>query len=243
MNNRLITTAICLSLLFSCSGTKKEEEKITAESSYIKAMDLLKDHSFGEAAKEFDKIDDEFPFSKWAMKSKIMTIYAYYKDEEFEKVISSADDFLRLNANSDYASYALYMKGLSFYNRIPSIDRAQNDTQQASFAFRELLARFPISSYAQDAREKIAFIDEHLAGAKMSIGRYQIKVKNYVGALASFNEVIGRYRQTKQIAEAYFRLGEIYDKIGLKKEAAKAKEHLQSQFPNSYFAKYNRDEK
>jgi len=228
---------LLLICLVSCSGNKDKEEKTSAEISYTKAMTLLtKDKNYSEAAKEFEKIDDEFPFSRWAVKSKVMVIYAYYKDEDLDKVISSADDFLRLNANSDYAPYALYMKGLSFYKRIPSIDRSQDDTQQASFAFRELVARFPLSIYAQDAREKINFIDEHLAGAKMSIGRYQIRVKNYVGAITSFNEVIGRYRQTRQVPEAYFRLGEIYDKIGLKKEAEKAKAELKSRFPESSWA-------
>lgn len=232
-----------LLLIISCSGKDKAEEVMNAESTYLKGMSFLKDKNYGEAAKEFEKIDDEYPFSKWAVKSKTMTIYAYYKDEDLDKVISNADDFLRLNANSEYAPYVLYMKGLSFYNRIPNIDRSQDDTQQASYAFRELIARFPLSDYAQDARDKITFIDEHLAGAKMSIGRYQISKRNYVGAIGSFNDVISRYRQTNQVAEAYFRLSEIYDKIGLKEEADKAKNILLSRYPESFFAKLNRDEK
>ena len=233
-----ISQILLLICLMSCSGhDKNKDEKTSAEISYTKAMNLLtKDKNYTEAAKEFEKIDDDFPFSKWAVKSKVILIYAYYKDQDSDKVISSADDFLRLNANSDYAPYALYMKGLSYYQRIPSIDRSQDDTQQSSFAFRELLARFPLSVYAQDAREKIAFIDEHLAGAKMSIGRYQINTKNYVGAVTSFNEVINRYRQTKQVPEALFRLSEIYDKIGLKNESAKAKEELKLRFPESSWA-------
>lgn len=232
---KIIYLILLTSLLFSCSG--KKDEKIGAEFSYIKAMDYLKDKNYSEAAKEFEKIDDEFPFSKWAVKSKVMTIYAYYKDENYDKMVQNADDFLRLNSTSEYAPYVLYMKGLSYYNRIPNVERSQDDTRQASFAFRELVARFPFSDYAADCREKIIFIDEHLAGAKMSVGRYQMKNKNYVGAIASFNEVISRYRQTDQMPEAYFRLGEIYDKIGLNVESAKAKKSLISRFPDSEWTK------
>ncbi len=231
---KIIYLILLTSLLFSCA---KKEEKIGAEFSYIKAMDYLKDKNYSEAAKEFEKIDDEFPFSRWAVKSKVMVIYSYYKDENYDKMVQNSDDFLRLNSTSEYSSYVLYMKGLSYYNRIPNIQRAQDDTQQASFAFRELIARFPFSDYAADCRDKIIFIDEHLAGAKMSVGRYQMKIKNYVGAIASFNEVISRYRQTNQVAEAYFRLSEIYDKIGLKSEAEKAKQHLTSKFSGSEWAK------
>lgn len=223
------------SLLFACSH--KKDEKTGAEISYVKAMKLLKNKSYSEAAGEFEKIDDDFPFSKWAIKGQTMAVYARYKDEDYVKLLATADDFLRLNPNSEYVPYVMYMKGLSYYNQIPSIERAQDNTQQASFTFRELVARFPQTDYAFDAKEKILFVDEHLAGAKMSIGRYQIKHKNYVGAIDSFTEVVERYRQTNQVPEAYFRLIEIYYKIGLKEEGKKSFNKLSSRFPQNHWTK------
>ncbi len=220
------------SLLFSCS---KKEEKTNAEIAYINAMKLLKEKSYTQAADDFEKIDDEYPFSKWAIKAQAIAVYARYKDEDYIKLLQNADDFLRLNPSSEYVPYVLYMKGLAYYNQIPSIERAQDNTQQASFVFRELTARFPQTDYAADAKERLVFVDEHLAGAKMSVGRYEISVKNYVGAIDNFNSVISRYRQTKQVPEAYFRLTEIYYKIGMKKEGEKAREVLKSRFPDNYW--------
>jgi outer membrane protein assembly factor BamD len=240
MIKQIFITILAVTLLTSCS---KKEDKPTAESSYVKAMKLLKDKNYSEAAKEFEAIDDEFPFSKWATKGQIMAIYANYKNEEYDKVVQGADDFIRLNSASIYVPYALYMKGLSFYDRIPEITRAQDNTQQASFAFRELLARFPESAYVDDVMERIKFIDEHIAGAKMSIGRYQIKERNYVGAISNFNMVILRYRNTKQAPEAYFRLNEIYQKIGMNDEAVKALKNLQEKFPDNYWTKLATNEK
>ena len=221
-------------LLFSCS---KKDEKTSAEISYVKAMKLLKSKNYSEAASDFEKIDDDFPFSKWALKGQTMAVYARYKDEDYVKLLTVVDDFLRLNSSSEYVSYMLYMKGLSYYNQIPNIERAQDNTQQASFAFRELVARFSNSDYASDAKEKLIFVDEHLAGARMSVGRYQIKNKNYIGAIGNFSEVIERYRQTKQVPEAYFRLIEIYRKVGLKTEAEKAQKQLIERFPENYWTK------
>jgi outer membrane protein assembly factor BamD len=221
-------------LLFSCS---KKDEKTSAEISYVKAMKLLKSKNYSEAASDFEKIDDDFPFSKWALKGQTMAVYARYKDEDYVKLLTVVDDFLRLNSSSEYVPYMLYMKGLSYYNQIPNIERAQDNTQQASFAFRELVARFSNSDYASDAKEKLIFVDEHLAGARMSVGRYQIKNKNYIGAIGNFSEVIERYRQTKQVPEAYFRLIEIYRKVGLKTEAEKAQKQLIERFPENYWTK------
>ncbi len=219
----------------SCSGKKTEKE--SAELAYTKAFKSLKEKTYSQAADEFEKIDSDFPFSKWAKKGQIMAIYARYKDQDHGKLTQIAEDFLRMNPNSEFISYVLYMKGLSHYKQMPSIERAQDSTQQASYTFRELIARFPTSEYSQDATEKIELIDEHLAGAKMSIGRFQAKNGNYIGAINNFKEVIRRYRQTNQIAEAYFRLGEIYTKIGFKKEARNAIRNLKNKFPESDWAK------
>lgn len=217
--------------LFSCS--KKKDEKDNAEIAYTKAMKLLKDKSYTSAAEAFVKIDDDFPFSKWATKAQTMAVYAYYKDEEHAKLVQTVDDFIRLNPNNDAVPYMMYMKGLSFYNLIPEIDRAQDNTHEASATFRELIARFPESEHATDAAKKLAYVDEHLAGAKMSIGRYQIQNMNYVGAINHFIEVTERYRFTNQVPEAYFRLTEIYYKIGLHKESLAAFHQLQSLFPQN----------
>ncbi len=222
---------LAASLLFSCA--KKKEEKQNAEVAYTKAMKLLKEKSYASAAEEFSKIDDEYPFSRWAVKAQSMAVYAYYKDEDYAKLTSTVDDFIRLNPAHETVPYMMYMKGLSFYDQIPETSRGQDNTQQASSTFRELIARFPLSEHAEDARKKLNFVDEHLAGAKMSIGRYQILNQNYVGAINNFTEVTERYRFTNQVPEAFFRLSEIYYKIGLQKEARSAFSQLKSAFPHN----------
>ncbi len=220
-------------LIFSCA---KKQETPTAESTYIKAKKLLDDKDYSESAKEFEKIEDDFPFSKWATKSQNMAAYAFYKNKDYNEVVRVVDDFIRVNPTNETLSYMYYMKGLSFYEQIPDIERAQDNTKMSSATFRELIARFPTSDHAYDARDKLIFVDEHLAGAKMSVGRYQITQQNYVGALKNFHEVSARYFRTNQAPEAYYRLVEIYFKIGLKNEAKKALHALQEDFPENEWA-------
>lgn len=220
-------------LIAALSSCSKKEEKNNAELSYIKAMKSLKNKNYNEAAESFSKIDDDYPFSKWALKAQTMAVYAYYKEEQYDKLQQTVDDFVRLNPSYPDIDYMIYMKGLSFYHQIPHIDRAQDNTKQASFTFRELIARFPNSKYSDDARKRISFVDEHLAGSIMSIGRYQIKTQNFIGAIDNFKQVIERYRYTKQVAEAYFRLIEIYYKIGINSEALGAFKQLKTSYPKS----------
>ncbi len=237
MKNKIfknIALIFCL-ILFSCKTT--EEKKETAESSYLKALESLNDKNYNEAAKAFEKIDDDYPFSKWAAPAQTMAVYAYYKDKSYSDIIRVVEDFIRINPTNEAISYMLYMKALSYYEQIPQISRAQDNTRLAFAGFRELIARFPQSNYANDAEEKLNYINEHLAGAKMSVGRYQITQENYVGALKNFNEVVSRFSHTNQAAEGYYRLVEIYTKLGINNEARMAYLQLSTNYPQNYWYK------
>ena len=197
----------------------KKKEPTTAEYSYGKAMKLLKDKDYLQAAEAFEKIAEDYPFAELSAKSQAMAVYSYYKEKDYTKLTQLASDFIQLNINSEYTPYMFYMNGLAYYNQIPDIKRSQDSAKQASSVFRELRARFPESDYATDVKEKLSFIDEHLAGEIMSVARYQMHNGNYVGAIKNFHEVKQRYARTNQVAEAHFRLLEIYTKLGLKKQS------------------------
>lgn len=233
MRKNFLILFIMLFAVFSCA---KKEKTPTAESTYIKAYEQLKDKNYSESAKTFEKIEDDFPFSKWAPKAQIMAAYAYYKNNDHADTIRVVEDFIRINPADSAIDYMTYLKAMCYYKQIPDIARAQDNTKLASITLRELVARFPNSDYAQDARDKLVVVDEHLAGAKMSVGRYQINQENYIGALQNFQEVVDRYHYTNQAPESYYRLVETYNKIGLTSQATKANQILQERFSDNEWA-------
>ncbi len=227
----IVTGCILFAFLGLSSGcSKKENAKTSAESSYLRSMQMLKDRDYLEAAKSFEKIDDDFPFSKWSIKAQVMSAYSYYKEKEYVDAARVVDDFILLNPKDQNMPYMLYIKGMSYYDQIPNLMRSQELTKEASSIFRELIARFPNSEYVSDVKEKLSFINNHLAASLMASGRYSIKEKNYVGAINDFKEVVSYYRQSDQVPEAYFRLIEIYYKLGIKDEASKIAQILQSDY-------------
>lgn len=221
---------ICLIFTFSCA---KEKKVSSAENSYIEAMKKLKDKDYTAAAEDFEKINDEFPLSKWGLKSQTMAAYGFYKEEKYSDVIRIADDFTHNNPSNPDVAYLQYLKSISYYNQINDIKRAQDNASSASYSFRELIARFPTSNYSDDARNKLSLVDDHIAGAKMSVGRYQLQNENYIGAIKNFQEVIDRYSRTNQASEAYFRIYEAYKKIGLNKESQDYLKELNNTYPDN----------
>ena len=73
-------------------------------------------------------------------------------------------------------------------------------------ALDDVVRRFPESKYARDAKLKLDFTRDHLAGKEMEIGRYYLKRQEYLAAMNRFKRVVDNYQTTTHIPEALERL-------------------------------------
>src|SRR6266705_7000328 len=83
------------------------------------------------AAKRFEEVDRQHPYSEWARKSLIMSAYAYYQMGNYDDAIQAARRFLQLHPGSPDAAYAQYIVGASYFDRIRDISRDQDVTDKA----------------------------------------------------------------------------------------------------------------
>ena len=225
---------VVLLFTFSCAKEKVEPTAVTA---YKEAYEILKDKDYAVAAEKFEKVADDFAFSSLAPKAQMMAVYAYYKAQEYEDVNKASNDFFTIFPSDKNTDYVMYLKGLSFYDQMPYIDRSQDDTKNASMIFREIVARYPQSRYVDDLKKKITIIDTNISGSYMSKGRYFMNNELYAAAIKNFQEVTFRYRHTNQICEAYYRLMEIFYKIGVDDLALDYAKNLKSECSNSEWLK------
>lgn len=230
-----------VAMVFLSACANKDEtldEDKSAEILYNEGYDYLEKTSYQKAAEKFDKVEMEHPYSKWATKSKLMSAYAYFKDEKYDDAVASLDRFIRLHPGNKDIAYAYYLKGICYYDQISPSKKEQSFTQDAYETFNQLIAMYPDSEYAKDAKSKMALIEDHLAGHEMSVGRYYLKNKEYISALNRFATVTDNYQTTAQIEESLYREVEVYTILGLNKEASKKAEILQKNYPDSKWAKY-----
>ena len=228
-----------LMFLSACASTETPEisdEDKTAEMLYNEAYEKKKKTSYQKAAETFDKVEMEHPYSKWATKSKLMSAYSYYKDEKYDDAIIALDRFIRLHPGNKDIAYAFYLKGVCYYDQIAPSQKEQSATKDAYDTFSQVIAMFPDSEYAADAKAKMALIEDHLAGHEMAVGRYYLENKEYVSALNRFSTVTDVYQTTNQIEEALYREVEIYTILGLDNEADKKEEILRRNYPDSKWA-------
>ena len=177
---------------------------------------------FAEAAKLFDEVERQHPYSVWARRAQLMSAFSYYMAQQYTDSISSAQRFVSIHPGNQDAPYANYLIAMSYYQQIADVTRDQKITQQASDAFNELMRRYPGSRYATDARLKIDLINDHLAGKEMEVGRFYQRSGNWLAASTRFRAVTDKYQTTSHAPEALERLVECYLVLGVPEEATKA---------------------
>jgi outer membrane protein assembly factor BamD len=217
----------------ACSSTEESYVERPVDELYNQAMDDLEAGDDKKAAKLFDEVERQHPYSSWASKAQLMAAYAHYRANEYDEAVSSLDRYIELHPTNADVPYAYYLKGLSYYERISDIHRDQEMTEKARQVFEELVNRYPGSEYARDARLKVELCNDHLAGKEMVVGRYYLKRGYYLAAVNRFKTVIDKYQTTTHAPEALLRLTEGYTALGIGDEARKTAAVLGYNFPQS----------
>jgi outer membrane protein assembly factor BamD len=232
---RLLMAAIMVSLaLVACSSDDAPEYiERPVEELYNSAMNTLLAGEYKEAARLFDEVERQHPYSVWASKAQLMAAYSFYQDNTYDDAIAALDRFIQLHPGNRDVAYAYYLKALSYYEQISDVERDQKMTLLALRALEEVVRRFPQSQYARSARLKADLARDHLAGKSMSIGRFYQSRGQYVAAINRFRRVVEVFQTTSHVTEALHRLVECYLALGITDEARATAAVLGYNYPGS----------
>lgn len=226
--------ALTTILLVSCSETDEEAfAKMPVENLYNMAKDQMDKGSYNTAAKTFAEVERQHPYSEWSLKAQLMSSYCYYEAKKYTEAVESYNAFIQLHPGHENIAYAYYMVGLCYYEQIPTVHRDQMVTEKAEAAFREVMNRFPDSSYARDAKFKMDLLRDHLAGKEMEVGRFYLHQRAFLAALNRFKEVVDHFQTTSHVPESLHRMVECYLALGLMDQAQQTAAILGHNFPGS----------
>lgn len=232
---RLTLVSILTLGIAACAGDKAEETvpDESVEILYNKATDLMDQKEYKSAAKAFAEVERQHPYSEWATRAQLMEGYADYLNMDYDEAVVALDNFIQLHPGHKDVAYATYLRTLSFYERIADVRRDQTFSREALNGLQEIINRFPDTTYAKDAKLKVALVNDHMAGAEMGIGRWYVGQKQYIAAANRFRIVVEKYNTTSHVPEALLRLVECYLSLGLVEEAQKNAAVLGHNFPGS----------
>lgn len=204
---------------------------------YNQGLANLNAGRLSEAIAKFEAVDEQHPYTEYARKALILNTFANYRQGKYAEAINSGRRYVSLYPTDADAAYAQYLTGLSHFRQIPDVTQDQQEARRTIEAMEQVAQRWPDSEYVTDARAKIRFARDQLAGKEMQIGRYYLERREYIAAIRRFRGVVESYGDTRHVEEALARLTEAYYAMGIQSEAQTAAAVLGHNFPESQWYK------
>jgi outer membrane protein assembly factor BamD len=233
---RLALPAIAAMLLAACSSTKSAEKLLNPDppdKMYLIADALLSRGRYEDAAQKFEDLDRDHPYSSEARRAIVMSAYSYYKAKKFAEAITTARRYTTMHPGTKEAPFAHHIIAMSYFEDMNGPNRDQSNTRKALEEFKTLVSRYPESSYAKSADNRMRLCEDSLAAHEMYVGMGYLKNKQWLGAKNRFEVVVREYQTTKHVEEALMRLVEVNMALGIVHEAQNAAAVLGHNFPNS----------
>ncbi len=208
---------------------------------YRQAQRHLESSNFNLAIKTLQSLESRYPFGKYAEQAQLEIVFAHYGAYEFEAAIESSNRFIRLHPQHPNIDYAYYMKGMATYsldeNFLTSLfptDDSKRDVSRIRKAFSEfaqLLARYPDSRYASDARARMVFMRNMLARHEIHVANYYFRRGAYLAALKRGQHVVENLQQTPSVPDGLAVMAQAYSLLNQPGLAADAIRVLCSNYP------------
>ncbi len=241
----LLLSMLLISALFSgCASTTPIDETSSAEELYRSAKRSLNQGDFLTAIDTFETLGARYPFGSYTQQAQLDIAYAYFKQDEYDNAISSADRFIKLYPSSDNIDYAYYMKGLSHYSRGGSfmermfprdMSRVNQNWLRSAFAeFDTLIRRFPNSKYIPDAKERMAYLKDEMARHELTTARFYYQRGAMVAVVNRVNFLLEHFDGSKHLPNALALMAGAYGSLGqddLKKDTLRVLAETEPEHP------------
>ena len=215
----------------------------TAEELYRQGKDAMSEGNFTKAVKLFEALEARYPYGRYAQQAILEGAYANYRIGETATAIANCDRFIRTYPNHPSVDYAYYLKGLVYFREdqgligyVYELDLSERDPKsmrESFIAFKELVAKFPDSKYAQDSVERMRYLSNSLALYEVRVARYYYGRGAYVAAVNRAQQALVLYPRTPAEKDALEVLIECYDKLGLVQLRDDKQAILKLTFPNA----------
>ena len=221
-------------------------ETLPADALYAEAKRSLDAESYDRAVKFYQRLVARFPYGTYHEQGQIDLAYALYERDKHEEALSAVDRFVKLYPTHARIDYAYYLRGLINFNRQAGFleryfrsDLTRRDLQyirQSFQDFNELVKKFPESSYAPDARQRMIFLRNGLAQGEIMVASYYFRRGAWVAAAQRAKFVLETYQEAPQTGDALAILTESYVRLGQTKLAEDANRDLKQNYPeHPYF--------
>jgi len=225
--------ALLLAAPLACKPPFDPKIYPNADKLYQAAMAEYKAGRYDNAAKAFEKLTLDLP----ARDPRLPPAFYYLAQSQGkngEDLLSAATYNRLVDAfpQDTLVDDALYLSGRGYERewRHPELDATYG--RSAITAYESLLASYPDSPFAKNARDRLAKLDEWLAEKDYNTGYLYLKRKAYDSAILYFKDIIRLHPNAKKTKDAYLRLLEAYRAIKYTEDARDLCDAMRKAYPN-----------
>ena len=221
-------------LMGACAGSQATRH--SADEWFDLGQNHMARKKYAKAEEAFSKFLEQYPQDRRRPEALSSLADALYADKRYEEAKFQYRRFLELYPVHPEAAKAQFSIAMAAFHRLKTIDRDQSTTQEALQEFQRLVQYYPQSSYAAEAKEKIAACRERLAAYELYVGRYYYKQGTFPAAISRFGGLLKVYPDVSFADEALFLLGDAYLRSKQPQQAAGAFDELVQRYPQSSYA-------
>jgi outer membrane protein assembly factor BamD len=240
---RILLIACGIAAAAGCGYKERAAEQLQPNRMYEKAHGLLMGGDYRGAVRYYEALDARYPFSPEARQGRLDLIYAYYRAREQESAVDAADQFVRENPTHPRVDYAMYLRGLVYFERAPNFlerwfntdlnERPPQDVRRSFDAFEQLIRQHPDSIYAHDARQRMIYLRNRLADYEVYVAQHYLNREAYVAAIDRARYCIENYEGAPAVREALEIMISAYNGLGLDDLAERSHEVFALNYPDA----------
>jgi outer membrane protein assembly factor BamD len=210
---------------------------------YAEAHDELTSGNYDKAIEYFGKLESRYPFGTYAQQAQMDIAYAHYRQGEQAEALAAVDRFIKLHPNHAAVDYMYYLRGLINFNDKTSVfdfiskqdltERDPKAAREAFESFKQLVDRFPNSTYAPDSHARLKYLVNAMAQYQIHVANYYLRRGAYQAAANRAQTVVREYSQTALVEDALLIMVRAYDALGLTELRDDADRVFKKNFPNS----------
>ena len=207
---------------------------------YQRGSELLAKKNWLTAREYFRRLVDSYPQSRLRADAKLGIGDSYIGEGRIESYILGANEFrefLNFFPTHPRADYAVYRLGYAHYKQMLKPQRDQTATQEAIVELKRFLDGFPDSKYRPEVEKLYREARDRLSEHEFHVGLLYYRIRNPVGAVGRFTELLKADPEYTKRDEVYFYLAESWLKLGSTPEAVPYFDKLLKEFPKSEYRK------
>ncbi|NLI33003.1 MAG: outer membrane protein assembly factor BamD [Deltaproteobacteria bacterium] len=202
--------------LFGKGGSPTEKN---ADLLALEGMQKMREKKYGDAVKAFQRLKDQYPYSKYAVLAELKLGDAHFYKKNYSEAAIAYEEFARLHPRNEVVPYVLYQIGMCHFLSFSTIDRDQEETQQAIEAFRRVVATYPNSEYAKKARKQLVECQKRAVAREFYVGQFYYRSGEYAAAKGRLEKINEKYPEAVEALGYEKRLDKMLTKS--EKKAAK----------------------